>query len=392
MSTFDVLTTEALKARGTQKWNRYPADVLPMWIAEMDYPTAPPVLEAVKRTVAADGFGYAEIDQRVPEAFAAFARRRLGMTVNPEWTTVVPHVLAGIEVALDALAPKAPVVVPTPTYAHFLVIPGLVGREAVEVPLLEDKDATDVNEHWKFDLDGIARAFADGARSIILCQPYNPVGKVFSREELAALAEIVASYDGFVISDEIHAPLTDPGVQHVAYAEASETAAGHCATVTSASKSFSMPGMPCATVILHTERTAKVFRDNAPDDHLYGATTLGVESHIAAFTEGDEWLDQVRAQVQANAQQAKRFVDAELPGVRYTPGQATYFAWLDFRETPIADDPAGWLLEHGKVAMNSGAAFGGAGKGWTRLNLATDPERLADGLQRIKKGLEAARA
>ncbi|MGO4956915.1 MalY/PatB family protein [Luteococcus sp. Sow4_B9] len=390
MTDFDALTPEALRARGSMKWNRRGPEVLPMWVAEMDYPLAEPVAEAIDAVVARQGFGYAEVDDRVPRAFADFAERRLGMSVNPEWTTVVPHVLAGIEVAIDVFTPKdAGVVVTTPAYMHFLEIPGLTGRQAVDVPLLETPGAQTVDEQWHLDLDGIERAFAEGARSLILCQPYNPVGKVFSREELAALARIVAKYDGWVISDEIHAPLTMPGIRHIAYASVDETAASHCVTVTSASKSFSIPGLPCATVTLHTQQAHQRFIEGAHPDHLYGATTLGMEANIAAFTHGDEWLDEVRAAIWANTLRLKEFVDAELPGVEYLPGQATYLAWLDLRQTGLGDDPGSWLAEHGKVWLNSGADFGANGAGFARLNLATTTAILEDGLGRIKGALDA---
>lgn len=388
MTAFDSLTPQQLRERGSQKWTRQGPDVLPMWIAEMDFPLADPVREAIEQVVARQGFGYALVDDRVPQAFSRFAARRLGMDVNPEWTTVVPHVLAGIEVALDVVTPPgAGVVVTTPAYMHFLVIPGLTGRPAVEVPLLEDPSATDVAGRWSFDLEGIEKAFAEGARTLILCQPYNPVGKVFSREELAAIAEIVARYDGWVISDEIHAPLTLPGVEHVAYAGVSEAAASHCVTITSASKSFSIPGLPCATVTFHTEAGAKLFRDKAPEDHLYGATTLGIEANIAAFEHGDEWLDQARRQIAENVETTRAFVADELPGVRYDGQQATYLAWLDMRETGLGEDPAAFLLDKGKVWLNSGHTFGTGGAGFARLNLATSPESLGDGLGRIKQAL-----
>ena len=387
MVDLESLSPDALRARGSMKWNRFGPDVLPMWVAEMDYPMAPPVLEAVRRTVERDGYGYAQVDQRVPEAFAAFAARRLGMEVNPEWTTVVPHVLSGIEWALDALTPAgAGVVVTTPAYMHFLEIPGMIGRPVVDVPLLEDREATDVNRRWTLDLDGIERAFAGGARSLILCQPYNPVGKVFSRDELAELSRIVERHGGWVLSDEIHAPLTLPGIQHVAYSSVSEAAAAHCITVTSASKSFSMPGLPCATVTLHSQAGHDLFRRNVHEDHLYGATTLGVEVNVAAYTQGDEWLEQVREHIAGNTARLKAFVET-LPGVEYTPAEATYLAWIDFREAGIPGDPADFLRVRGKLTLNSGPAFGPVGAGFARMNLATTHELLEDGFQRIRTAL-----
>ncbi len=388
MTDFDAPTPDQLRARGSMKWNRRGPEVLPMWIAEMDFPVAPSVQTAVEAAVARGSFGYAEVDDSVPRAFAAFARRRLDQDIRPEWTTVVPHVLSGIEWALEALVPAgAPVVATTPAYMHFLVIPGLTGRPCIDVPLIEHPEATTCADRWDLDLAGIEKAFADGARAIILCQPYNPVGKVFTRDELAALAEIVAKYDGIVISDEIHAPLTVPGVQHVAYAGVSETAASHCVTVTSASKSFSMPGLPCATVTLHSQEMADRFTANAHPDHLYGATTLGIEANVAAFTDGDEWLDGARETIARNARRTKEFVDAELPGVTYTPGDATYLAWLDFREAGLGEDPSTWLLENANIWLNPGHDFGEAGRGFVRLNLATTAAILDDGLDRIKQAL-----
>ncbi|MEL4358803.1 MULTISPECIES: MalY/PatB family protein [unclassified Luteococcus] len=389
MTDFESLTPQSLRERGSMKWNRRGPEVLPMWVAEMDYPLAEPIEQAIAQVVARQGFGYAEVDDRVPRAFADFASRRLGMTVNPEWTTVVPHVLAGIEVALDVFTPpEAGIVVTTPAYMHFLEIPGLIGRQAVEVPLLETPDADGIDERWALDLAGVERAFAAGARSVILCQPYNPVGKVFSAEELAGLAEIVARYDGWVVSDEIHAPLTMPGIAHQAYAEVNQTAASHCITVTSASKSFSIPGLPCATVTLHTAQAARRFATDAHPDRLYGATTLGIEANLAAFTEGGEWLDGARATIARNGQRVKDFLAAELPEVGFQPPNATYLGWLDLRGAGLGTDPAGWILEHGNLWLNSGGDFGAPGQGFARMNLATTGAILEEGLGRLKGALD----
>lgn len=387
---FDSLTADQLRARGSQKWNRRGPEVLPMWIAEMDFPLAEPVTRAVDDVVRRQAFGYAEVDDRVPRAFAEFAGRRLGLEVNPAWTTVVPHVLHGIEWALDSLLPAgAGVVVTTPVYMHFMEIPGLTHRPCVDVPLLEDTTTDAVSQRWTLDLAGIERAFADGARGMILCQPHNPVGAVFSREQLAALAEIVDRFGGWVVSDEIHAPLTMPGVEHVAYASVSPKAASHCATVTSASKSFSMPGLSCATITMHTQAAHVAFLAGIHEDHLYGATTLGIEANVAAFTQGDEWLDGARAVIARNAHHAKEVLARELPQVGYLVPDATYFAWLDLRALDLGDDPAAWLIDNAKVWMNSGHAFGEAGRGYARMNLATTQTLLDEGLRRI---VEAVRA
>lgn len=388
VTDFTALTPDALRARGSQKWNAYPADVIPLWVAEMDYPLAPPVAEAIARTVAAEGFGYAVKDESLPKAFAAFAERRLGMTINPSWTTVIPDVLTGVVLAINAHSPAgSPVVVPTPSYMPFLAIPGELGRELVEVPLVEHPEGTDCASRWSLDLAGIDAALAAGARTVILCQPYNPVGRVFTREELAALAEVVDRHGAFVVSDEIHAPLTMPGHRHVAYAEAGELAASHCATVTSASKSFSMPGLPCATITHHDQARRDEWSANAPAGRVYGATTLGITANIAAFTEGDEWLDGAMAQVAANSATLQAWLAEHAPAARYLPGEATYFAWIDWRECGLGDAPSAWFLEHARVWMNSGPAFGAAGRGFSRLNLATTPAILAEALGRMGEAL-----
>lgn len=390
MTDFESLTPQALRARGSQKWNRFDASILPMWIAEADFPTAPAIVEAVQRCVADEAFGYAEIDRRVPEAFAAFASRRLNMSINPEWTTVIRDVLAGVELAIECFAPAGtPVVVPTPSYMPFLSIPGMIGRELVQVPLVEAPGATTVAERWALDLAGIERAFAAGARSIIFCQPYNPVGKVFTAPEMNALAELAARHDAWVISDEIHAPLTMPGVRHLAFSEAGELAASRCITVTSASKTFTLPGLPCATLTLHTEQNARHFDRTAPHGHVYGATTLGIEANIAAFTHCDEWLDGAVAQISKNSSRLKAWLDHNLPEVGYLPGDGTYFAWLDWRGLGIDGDVAEWLKERGRIWMNSGAAFGAPGVGFTRMNLATTSAILDDGMQRLKTAVES---
>lgn len=388
VTDFTSMTPDQLRARGSQKWNNYPADVIPLWVAEMDFPMAPAVTEAIHATVAADGFGYAVKTQELPSAFAAFAARRLDQHIDPQLTTIIPDVLTGVVLAIQAHSTAgSPVVVPTPSYMPFLAIPGEMGRELVPVPLVEHTEASDAHHRWTLDLAGIDAAFAAGARTLILCQPYNPVGRMFTPDELRALAEVVDRHGAWVVSDEIHAPLTMPGVRHVGYAGVSDIAASHSSTITSASKSFTMPGLPCATITHHTEQANEQWTTNAPAGRIYGATTLGINANIAAFTQGDEWLDGAMAQVAENSATMSAWLAEHAPQARYLPAEATYFAWIDWRECGLGDAPAEWFLEHAKVWMNSGPAFGEVGKGFSRLNLATTPAILSDALGRMAGAL-----
>lgn len=385
------LTPTQLRARGTIKWNLYPADVLPLWVAEMDYPTAPPVLAAIREAVDVESFGYpldAQQSELAEETAAWLARERPGAapwTVDPRGIFSTGDVMRGVDLALRTLVDRtAPVIITTPVYMPFFDAVPLAGLRHVEVPMMRAEGRHD--GRWTFDLDGIERAFADGARTLLLCSPYNPLGLVFTRAELLALADIVARYRGRVISDEIHAPLVLSG-EHVPYASLTPETARHTVTMVAASKAWNLPGLKCAQLVASNDADVDVLR-RLPHLATTGVSTLGTVASIAAYREGGPWLEQVLALLDHHADRVAEAVSG-MPGVRHTRNEGTYLAWLDCSELGLDVEPADWFREQARVALSDGRPFGAPEHRYARLNFATTTAILDEALERMSAALRS---
>jgi cystathionine beta-lyase len=372
---------DALRRRRTVKWSLHGPDVLAAWVAEMDFDVAPPVLAAILAAVDRQDFGYVEGDLgELTAACAGFLARVHGWEVPPTRIFPVADVLAGITGALDLFVPAgAPVVVPTPAYPPFFEIVELTGRPVVEVPMLLG------GGRRLLDVDAVDRSLAAGARAVLLCNPHNPTGRVFSTGELAALASVVDRHGARVISDELHAPLVHPGHRHVPYATVSEEAAEHSVTVTSASKAFNLAGLKCAQVVTTNHADAARWR-TLPVFAVPGPTPLGVAATTAAYTSGEPWLRELAAHLDANRHLLGALLAEELPDVGYRPPEATFLAWLDCTALGV-DDPADFFLRQARVAVNDGPPFGTGHDRYVRLNFATS----TDLLERIIRSMGAAR-
>ncbi len=363
------LTDGQLRARGGMKWTHSGADVLPAWVAETDFAIAPVVTDALRAAVERGDVGYPPYDDRtgLPEALAAYAEQHWRWNVDPADVVLVGDVMAGISLTLKVLCDNAPVVVPTPTYPPFLDVVPLAGLELVTIPL--DPDATTAT----LDLDCIAAALAAGARTVLLCNPHNPWGRAFTRSELEGLRDVVTRYGARVVSDDIHAPLVLPGATHLPYAALGGTG-DHVTTVLSASKAWNVPGLKCAQLVTGTPADAEALRA-VPHVANHGVSTLGVAANLAAYRDGQPWLDAFVARLDANRGLFDELVRRELPLARRRPLEATYLAWLDLRSYGLAE-PARAALERGRVLVNEGRSFGPGGEGHVRVNLATSSERL----------------
>ncbi len=366
-TVFDQLSEEQLCRRKTIKWNFFAPDVLPLWIAEMDFPTAPAVLDAVRAWVVDEEFGYPSGGESLlPEATAQWCRRRYGWTVSPDRVRVVPDVLKGMEVVINFLTrPESPVVLPVPAYMPFFDLLQVTGRQRVEIPMVQQDSG-----RYAMDLEALDAAFAGGAGSLILCNPNNPLGTAYTAGELRDIVEIAGRHGARVIADEIHAPLVYER-PHVAAASVCDAAADTVITLMSASKGWNLPGLMCAQVILSNQHDAEQWhRINML--HKMGAATVGIRANIAAYTNGGDWLDQLLAYLQANRDHLSQALPAAVPGLRVSHPEATYLAWVDFRALDLPAEPAEHLLAHARVALSPGIPFGAAtGRGCARLNFGT---------------------
>ena len=365
---------EALRRRSSEKWRRFPSDVLPSHIAEMDFAVAPPVEEALVAAVRAGDLGYVHaVTSGLPEAFAAFARDRWSWDVDPGAVVAVPDVMVGVAELLRVLTPEgAGVVINPPVYPPFFSVIAETGRRVVEVPL----------DDGRLPLGGIREALRAGARAVLLCNPHNPTGDVRSAEEVRALGEIAAEHDAVFLSDEIHAPLTMPGVVHVPAATVAEDAI----VLTSATKAWNLAGLKCGLAVAHSDRSRAALR-RLPEPIHDRVGHLGVIASTAAFTRGQEWLDELRAYLAETRRALPALLGEHAAGVRVTPAQATFLAWLDFRDTAIAGDPAAAVLERGRLSLLPGTDFGSVGEGFARLNIGTSRELVEESVRRIGKAL-----
>jgi cystathionine beta-lyase len=378
-----VRTTRAdplptLRRRTSEKWRAHAADVLPMFVAEMDFPLAPAIRAALHEAVDLGDTGYVDPhDRGAREAFAAYARDAWGWSPAPERMAVTTDVSVVIVESLRRLiAPGEGVVVNPPVYPPFFALVPEAGGTVVEVPLRDD--GTD----FGLDLDGIDRALAAGARGVLLCNPHNPVGLLHAREDLEALAEIVARHDAFVVSDEIHAPLTHPGRTFTPYLSVCDAAREHGIVAASASKAFNLAGLKCALFVAEGERMAGLIA-SLPDEVTFRAGLFGLIATRAGFADSLDWLDATVAAIETNFVLLEDQLAEKLPEVRLRRAEASYLAWLDMSALGWGDDPAARALAAARVALTSGPTFGTPGTGYARMNVACAPETIVEAVDRL---------
>ncbi|MFF8970019.1 MalY/PatB family protein [Streptomyces sp. NPDC014995] len=371
-----ALTLDRLRRRTSMKWRAYPEDVLPLWVAEMDVPLAGPVVRAVTDALALGDTGY-PAGTGYAEALSAFAAKRWGWYgLAVERTAIVLDVMLGVVELLKLVTgPGDPVVVNPPVYPPFFPFVTHLDREIAEAPLGPD---------GRLDLDVLEaayrRAVAGGGRAAhLLCNPQNPTGTVHSAEELAAVAALADRYGVRVVADEIHAPLTAGGVDFVPYLSVPGAESG--LSLMSASKAWNLAGLKAALAVAGPAAAADLAA--MPEEVSHGPSHLAVIAHTAALRDGTAWLDALLAGLDDNRGLLTELLAEHLPGVGHRPAEATYLAWLDCRPLNLGDDPAQVFLERGRVALVPGPDFGTGGAGHVRLNLATTPEILAEGVRRM---------
>ena len=369
---FDSLTPQQMRERGSLKWSQYPGDVIGAWVAEMDLGTAPAVEAAIHQAVHDGLLGYMppSISQATREETARYQREAFSWQVEAEHVSLLPDVLSSLSMIITSHTRAASaVIVPTPAYTPFLEIPGRNGRSCIEVPSATRR-ASDGSPRWELDLDGIESAMDAGAGLLVLCNPWNPVGRALTAAELDAVATLSSTYGVPVFADEIHAPLVlDAERTHIPYASRPGSDPDLTFTATAASKGWNIPGLKCAQLIA-SGRARRRWDADARSAHLkVEASVVGALATIAALRDGRDWLGEVRTYIRAN----RDLVGAALAGIEGmepTLPEATYLAWLDCRGLGL-ERPARFFREEGGVAMNEGVTFGRTWSGFCRLNLAT---------------------
>lgn len=378
LSEADRRTADELRAAGGLKWTAFP-DAIGAFVAEMDFGLAPAVTAALHAGVDGGVTGYLPpaLGADLAAATAEWHRDRYGWEVPAARIHPIADVLAALRAAiLHFSAPGSAVIVPTPAYMPFLPLPAALGREVIQVPSIVE------GGRHRLDLDGIAAAFEAGAGLLVLCNPWNPVGRVLTREELLAVSEVVEAHGGRVFADEVHGPLVFPEARHLPYASVSPAAAAHSVTGTAASKAWNLPGLKCAQLILTNEADEERWSEVGPWAG-HGPSTLGVLASTAAYRDGRQWLDAVLERLDANRAVLGGLLGEHLPEVGYTMPEGTYIAWLDFRQLGLEEPPADFLLREAGVALTDGVACGEAGAGHARLIFATPRPILEELVHRM---------
>jgi len=364
------------------KWSVAGPDEIAAWVAEMDFEVAPAIRHAVTEAVHRSDLGYAPhlTDPELAGLVSDWYAKDFGWSFDPGQMVLLPDVMRGVELGIELWsAPGEHVVVTTPVYPPFLESLRYKGRRLADAPLLPD------GGRYVLDLDRIESHLAAGAPLVLLCNPHNPTGAVFTRAELVRLAEAVVRHDARLIVDEVHAPLRYPtSGPHVTLPSLGADVAARTLTVTSTTKAWNIPGLKCALALagsaeMHRRLTA------LPDASFFGASPLGVHASVAALRDGRSWLDEVRTETDARRHELADLLGSQLPEVSYDVPEATYLAWVDCRglDLPGPGRAAEFFLEHAHVRLSPGEDYGTNGGGRVRLNFATSGARLAQLVARL---------
>ena len=359
-------------------------DLLAMWVADMDFRTVPQVQEALLRRAEHAIYGYTDTAEEDRQAEAGWLLRRHGLKVDTDWILYSPGVVDSIFFCVDALTgPEDAVLIQPPVYGPFYRAAELFNRKLVTSPLIH-ADGT-----WRMDYDDLEKKFSDGARLMILCSPHNPVGRVWTRDELQRLVDLAARYGAVIVSDEIHADFTFDGHRQTRIL-ALEGAAERCVMLTSATKSFNLAGLRHSSVIAPNPSLRKAVSDALMRAHATSPNIFGSIAQTVAYTCGDEWMDAVVEYVKENRDYTVAFLREQLPELGCAPQEGTYLTWIDFSGLGMPHEAVMTLLtDRARVALNSGLFFGEEGRGWFRMNLATPRVNVERTLDCITKAIRS---
>ncbi|MBL7162270.1 MAG: pyridoxal phosphate-dependent aminotransferase [Anaerolineales bacterium] len=377
---FDTLPDR--RSTESAKWRVYDEDVLPMWVADMDFPSPEPVIRALQERVAHGVFGYPWPKDDLKESVVAWLDRRQGWSVDPEHLIFVPGVVTAFNLASHALAqPGDGVLVQTPTYGPFLKV-----AENVKLVQQENELIRGENGQYTIDLDTFEAAIDERTRIFMLCNPQNPTGRVFRVDELEAMAEICLRRKVIICVDEIHHDLVFAGNKHIPIASLDPEIAANTITLLAPSKTFNIAGLKASVAVIENDELRKQF-EGAKQGLVGWVNLLGQVAMQASYQEGEEWLDALLGYLQANRDYVHDFVNEQIPGVSMAKPEGTYLAWLDCREMEIEGTPSDFFLENARVAMNDGGWFGQGGERFVRFNFGTPRALVAEALERMKAAL-----
>lgn len=373
MLDFDTLPDRRNTA--SEKWDRYgDRDIIPLWVADMDFRSPPPVIEALHKRIEHGVFGYSGPPAELVETVVALFFREYRWQIQPEWLVWLPGLVCGLNVACRAVGQTGDAIATfTPVYPPFLTAPALAGRELVTAGLVEQQGC------WVMDLDALEQAITDRTRLLLLCSPHNPVGRIWSEEEQRALAELVLRHNLIVCSDEIHSGLLlDAEKQHIPFATLAPELARRTITLQAPSKTYNIPGLGCSFAIIPDQKLRTAFR-GVMAGIVPHVNLLGYTATLAAYRDGEPWRQALLSYLRENRDLVLELLTA-MPGLKTWPVEATYLAWIDARSLQT-DDPAGFF-ELAGVGLSDGTPFGAPG--FLRLNFGCPRKLLQQALARMR--------
>jgi cystathionine beta-lyase len=370
------------KQSDSLKWNCNKEDVVPLWVADTDFLCPQPVIDALQNRVEHGIFGYFNAFDGLTDAIRQHLKLHFNWQVQPEDILLMPGVVTSLNLACQTVAnPGDGLITNPPIYGPFLQLAANGGFESQLVDLRQRSDGS-----YYLDLDDFKAAIKPNSKVIALCNPHNPVGRVYTREELEAIATLCIENDLYVCSDDMHSDLIFSGHPHTPIASLNAEIAKRSITIMAPSKTFNIAGLDCAFAVITDETLRKRFLK--AQKGLFGRVNLlGQVAAEAAYTHGQSWLKEMLVYLEANRDYMVSFVNQELTGMKMTSPEGTFLAWLDCRQTPFAKNAAAYFLEHAKVLVNDGGFFGESGKGFIRINFGCPRSTLQEGLTRIQRSL-----
>ena len=377
------LSQPALRARRNSKWNQHDPDVLPAFVAEMDFSVAAPIRSAIERIVGDGDYGYPlrdgqRADRAVAHAFVKRMKSRFGWEVSPDLVLPVADLVQGVYAAIQAFSdPGDGIILQTPNYPPFREAIHSTERRLLPLPMRDEGD------RYGFDMDELKSLVAKDTRIFVLCNPQNPTGRVFSRDELLTLGRFAVLHDLIVISDEIHSDLVYPGQAHIPFASLGPDIAARTVTLNSATKSFNIPGLRCALIAFGSEQLKSRFHKRIPSKLTGSGNIIGVDATVAAWNESQPWLDAVMGHLLKARNRVKEVLSAEAPEILFHSPEATYLGWLDCTKLRLSTSAFQFFLDNARVGLSAGETFDPACAQFVRLNFATSMPILNEILDRM---------
>jgi len=373
-----------LERRNTDsmKWNKYDDAVIPLWVADMDFVSADPIIEALHQRVDHRIYGYTLPPQELRTLIQERLKRLYEWSIREDDIVFLPGLVTGLNLSYHVFSdPGDGVLIQPPVYFHFVRDPVLHGRVLDDPPLVQKGDTYEIN------FSDFERGITDRTKTFLLCNPHNPVGRVFTLKELEAIADICLRHNVIICSDEIHCDLLYPGYRHLPIASLGPEVAKQSVTLLSPSKTFNLAGLDFGFAIIPNPGLRKIWQ-TVSSGLIPGVNIMGHVAARAAYKYGQEWLDQALAYLTVNRDFLAQYLKEKLPAIRMTKMEATYLAWLDCRNAGIPGNPSEFFLKRARVALNDGTEFGRGGEGFVRLNFACSRKTLTEALDRMASALK----